>query len=192
MQIVLGYLRTDTLLCWAPEKSTHDNATQDQEDGVRRGAETLRDRQMEAARPIVSFLTTHVWPGVELNPALGADSIVPTPQPEMTTQVIRGWVAGLPAFELAGLERGVLASKSLCVAARLVVEWSGECGLRAGVAAGRGGRFGIEEAAEACSQEVIWQTQMWGEVEDSHDVDKEVCLPQLPNGGEAFVGLTLT
>ncbi len=35
------------------------------------------------------------------------------------------------------------------------------------------GRFGIEEAARSCSQEVIWQTGRWGEVEDSHDVDKE-------------------
>ncbi len=34
-------------------------------------------------------------------------------------------------------------------------------------------RFGIEQAAEACSLEVRWQTGMWGEVEDTHDVEKE-------------------
>lgn len=34
-------------------------------------------------------------------------------------------------------------------------------------------RFGIEQAAEACSLEVSWQTQKWGEVEDTHDVEKE-------------------
>ena len=34
-------------------------------------------------------------------------------------------------------------------------------------------RFGIEEAAEACSSEVSWQTGRWGEVEDTHDVEKE-------------------
>ena len=78
-------------------------------------------------------------------------------------------MAGLPAWELAGLERAVLAGKSLCVGARLVVEWSEEFR-----DVGRGERtFGIEEAAEACSLEVRWQTSQWGEVEDTHDVEKE-------------------
>ena len=44
---------------------------------------------------------------------------------------------------------------------------------------GGGRRFGIEEAAEACSLEVRWQTGMWGEVEDSHDVQKEDLRSQL-------------
>ena len=40
-------------------------------------------------------------------------------------------------------------------------------------------RFGVEEAAEACSLEVRWQTGMWGEVEDSHDVANEDVRRQL-------------
>jgi chaperone required for assembly of F1-ATPase len=36
-----------------------------------------------------------------------------------------------------------------------------------------GAKFGVEEAARAASLEVDWQTGMWGEVEDTHDVDKE-------------------
>jgi len=40
-------------------------------------------------------------------------------------------------------------------------------------------RFGIEEAAEASTLEVRWQTDMWGEVEDTHDVDKEDVKRQL-------------
>ena len=191
---VMGYLRTDTLLCWAPEKSRYDddadgtdNAMEYQSSGSSQPArkDSLRQMQVRCAEPIISHITTHIWPGVELNPALNEDSILPTPQPEMTTHVIRGWISGLPAFELAGMERGVLATKSLCVATRLVVEWSGH------FAGGRGwsrnaniadggqsrvqpARFSIEDAAEACSLEVRWQTGMWGEVEDSHDVDKEV------------------
>ena len=81
-------------------------------------------------------------------------------------------MAGLPAWELVGLERAVLAGKSLCVAARLVCEWSEY--LQLGDTQGKAQRrFGIEEATKACSQEVIWQTGRWGEVEDSHDVEKE-------------------
>lgn len=99
-------------------------------------------------------------------------------------------MAGLPAYELAALERGVLASKSLLVAARLLVEWSEEFrhlqqntdsqSTAVGEGEEEGGkRFGIEEAAEACSTEVKWQTRMWGEVEDTHDVDKEDLRRQL-------------
>jgi ATP synthase F1 complex assembly factor 2 len=45
--------------------------------------------------------------------------------------------------------------------------------------AGDAGRFGIEEAAEASSLEVRWQTGQWGEVEDTHDVEKEDLRRQL-------------
>ncbi|KAF8473321.1 hypothetical protein BDZ91DRAFT_790098 [Kalaharituber pfeilii] len=33
--------------------------------------------------------------------------------------------------------------------------------------------WGIEEAAKAATLEVTWQTSQWGEVEDTHDVEKE-------------------
>ena len=90
-------------------------------------------------------------------------------------------MAGLPAWELVGLERAVLAGKSLCVGARLLCEWSealamGEednTGPKEGDSGSESQRFGIEEAAEACTLEVKWQTGMWGEVEDTHDVDNE-------------------
>jgi len=39
--------------------------------------------------------------------------------------------------------------------------------------AGKGGTWGIEEAAQAATLEVSWQTGQWGEVEDTHDVEKE-------------------
>jgi ATP synthase F1 complex assembly factor 2 len=40
-------------------------------------------------------------------------------------------------------------------------------------------RFGIKEATEASSLEVTWQTKQWGEVEDTHDVQKEDLRRQL-------------
>ena len=70
------------------------------------------------------------------------------------------------------------------MAARLVVEWSEYFqGIRRQTRTAAAEeekeeeegkqRFGIEQAAEACSLEVSWQTQKWGEVEDTHDVEKE-------------------
>lgn len=167
IKMLMRYLATDTLLCWAPEKNLHDNSD--------RG--DLRKLQMDIATPIIGYLTTHVWPGVELKPILEPDSIIPIPQPDMTKAVIQGWLTGLPAFELAGLERAVLASKSLLVGARLVHEWA-EAFAEARPAP-EASRFGVDEAAEASSTEVTWQTQQWGEVEDTHDVQKEDMKRQL-------------
>jgi ATP synthase F1 complex assembly factor 2 len=162
VEMAMRYLGTDTLLCWAPEHNIHEPEPT--------GQKSLRSRQSEMAEPIIAYLRTHVFPGVNINPILGEDSIMPTPQPELTQQVIRGWVAGLPAWELAALERGILASKSLLVAVRLVVEWSKAF---AHLREGSGGKrmFGIEQAAEAASLEVLFQTEQWGEVEDTHDVE---------------------
>jgi chaperone required for assembly of F1-ATPase len=168
MKLLMRYLHTDTLLCWAPAKVMNDSL---------RNGKTLRQLQMETATPIIAYLTTHLWPGVEIKPILEPDSIMPVAQPEMTQQVIRGWLAALPAFELAGLERAVLASKSLLVSVRLIHEW-GEAFAQSRKAADAG-RFGIEEAAEASSLEVRWQTGQWGEVEDTHDVEKEDLKRQL-------------
>lgn len=174
IKMLMRYLNTDTLLCWAPEQSIYDAPQLEH----REGSDSLRKLQIRVAQPIIAYLTTNVWPGVEIRSILEPDSILPAPQPEMTKDVIRGWLSGLPAFELAGLERAVLASKSLLVGVRLLVEWSEEFARLRGDS-GEGKRFGIEEAAEACSLEVQWQTGMWGEVEDTHDVEKEDVRRQL-------------
>ena len=170
---VMRYLDTDSLLCWAPEAPADPPGYERHESRV----ESLRSIQGRTAEPIIAYLTTRVWPGIEIVPVLESDSIVPQSQPQLTRDVIRGWVTGLPAFELAGLERAVLAGKGLLGAVRLVVEWSDQLAhLREGSGAER---FGVEEAAKAASLEVDWQTGMWGAVEDTHDVEHEDIRRQL-------------
>jgi ATP synthase mitochondrial F1 complex assembly factor 2 len=176
---LLRYLDTDNILCWAPPVDPNDptspsSAVDDQ-------GKTLRELQEEAAMPIVSFLTTRVWPGVTIAPVLDGHSIMPRQQEPGTREVIQGWVMGLSSWELAGLERATLGSKSLLTAARLVVEWSeGGAGIVSENQAGEPGPpFGTEEAARAASVEVDWQTRRWGEVEDTHDVEKEDIRRQL-------------
>src|SRR5437762_14061113 len=107
--MVMRYLDTDSLLCWAAEAS---EAPPSYEDHVDR-TESLREIQKKTAQPIVQFLTTHIWPGVEIHPMLDGDSIVPKSHPQNTKDVIRGWITGLPAFALAALERAVQAGKGL-------------------------------------------------------------------------------
>lgn len=137
--------------------------------------ESLREIQVRVSKDIMSFLSTKVWPGLEIVPILDTQSILPVAQPQATQEAIRAWVRGLAAHDLAGLERGILASKSLLVAVRLVAEWSEN--FRHVQRDGK--KFGLEEAAEASSLEVKWQTDMWGEVEDTHDVNKEDLKRQL-------------
>lgn len=172
----MRYLETDTLLCWEPEReSTHPL---ERMDGSGEKVESLREIQIRVSKDIMSFLSTKVWPGLEIVPILDSESILPVAQPRATQESIRTWVGELDAHDLAGLERGILASKSLLVAVRLVVEWS-ENFRHVQQGQGQKKKFGLEEAAEASSLEVKWQTDMWGEVEDTHDVDKEDVKRQL-------------
>ncbi|KAH8692432.1 putative mitochondrial molecular chaperone [Talaromyces proteolyticus] len=174
----MRYLQTDTLLCWVPEKKLHDP---DPVNGVLESdtaqQESLRTRQMKAAQEVIGFLTQTIWPGVEIKPVLDEDSIIPTSQSESTVNVIREWITALPPYEIAGLERAILASKSLLVAVRLIVEWGEHFGDVQ--PAQKTKAFGVDEAAEVSSLEVTYQTDMWGEVEDTHDVDREDLRRQL-------------
>ncbi|OJJ54021.1 hypothetical protein ASPSYDRAFT_160594 [Aspergillus sydowii CBS 593.65] len=172
VKTAMRYLDTDTLLCWVPEQSEYA-AEADEND---QSQETLREAQMRVAKDIIAFLSTKVWPGIEIIPVLDTESIFPASQAQATKDIIKQWVQSLEAHDLAALERGILASKSLLVAVRLVSEWSEN--FRHLQRAGQK-KFGIEEAAEASSLEVKWQTDMWGEVEDTHDVDKEDLRRQL-------------
>ncbi|RMZ78292.1 hypothetical protein DV737_g3948, partial [Chaetothyriales sp. CBS 132003] len=176
---MLRYLDTDTLLCWAPEPEEDGSGTRDQPqsgDGTR--PSSLRQLQIDTAKPIMAYLTARLWPGIDIKPALEGSSIMPTPQSELTRSVISGWISSLAPYDLAALERAVLAGKSLLVATRLLIEWSEEF-RHLQQDKHNGPRFGIEQAAEAANVEVKWQTAMWGEVEDSHDVDNEDIRRQL-------------
>lgn len=171
---MMRYLDTDTLLCWAPA-GTSDSPL-DMQRTTGENDKTLRDVQKEAAEQIISYLNTTVWPGVEIKPVLEDGTIMPSKQDEVTKQIISGWIWGLSPFDLAGLERAALATKSLLVGTRLLIEWSED--FRDVQRSGET-RFGIEEAALAATIEVRWQTGVWGEVEDTHDVENEDIRRQL-------------
>ncbi|OBT57263.1 hypothetical protein VE04_01912 [Pseudogymnoascus sp. 24MN13] len=166
-ETLMRYLDTDSLLCWAP---TPPDDPPGYETHVSR-TESLRTIQQRTALPIIQYLTERVWPGVEIVPVLDEGSIMPNAQPKQTLDVIKGWIMGLPAYELAGLEHAVFAGKGLLVAARLLVEWSEELAHLRGEEPEK--KFGIEEAADAATLEVEYQLGMWGVVEDTHDVDRE-------------------
>lgn len=195
VKTVMRYLDTDSLLCWTPPPSSPEdvnNESKSESDPLfnsdplseeeQPAPRSLHEAQRRAASDVVSYLESRVWPGVSITPVLDGDSIVPRAQPPGTREVVEGWVSGLDAWELAGLERAVLAGKSLLGAVRLLVEWT-EGPVNAGSSTRPGSvlhkhprthvhKFGVEQAARLASLEVDWQIRQWGEVEDTHDVEK--------------------
>lgn len=158
---LLRYLDTDSLLCWQDEGGEArelwvDNAPQQL---------TLHQLQERTATPILAFMRAHVWPGVRVEPVLGyagaASTLLPRPHAPETRQAVQQWLEGLSGWDLAGVERATLAGKSLVVAARLVGGWRlpGQA------------PFTVEDAVAASNMEIAFQTALWGEVEDTHDVD---------------------
>lgn len=175
MNLLLRYLDTDSLLCWAPAPPSEIP-----------GYEThisriipLRDLQKRTAEPIIAFLEEKLWPGIRIEPVLENDSIIPRAQSPETCLRIRNWIYGLNSFNLAALERGTLAGKGILGAARLIAEWGEDFQYLFENESSRNNRFGIEEAAAAASLEMEWQIKMWGLVEDTHDVEREDLRRQL-------------
>ncbi|KAL2269595.1 hypothetical protein VTJ83DRAFT_1779 [Remersonia thermophila] len=169
--LLLRYLDTDSLLIFSPPRSPIDPSLP-----------SLHETQRAAYAAAVGALTAPreqggLWPGLDVRPVDDGSSIMPRPHPPETREAVRRWIAhALSPFELAGLERATLAGKSLLAAARLVAEWSEQGAGRSpswSSSEAEAQRFGVEEAARAVSLEVDYQTKQWGEVEDTHDVERE-------------------
>jgi ATP synthase F1 complex assembly factor 2 len=83
-------------------------------------------------------------------------------QDEKVTRALRHHISTYDAWDLAALERIVRSSKSFLIGIRLLES----------IKAGKEAEFGVTEASEAAEVEVKSQTERWGEVEDTHDVDQ--------------------
>lgn len=164
------YLDTDTVLCWAPSTPAHLREPDRPQ---------LRDLQLASAKPLLDYLTTRLWPGLEFRVVDGdVAGISGRGQPAATRDALLSWMRALDAWKFVGFERVVHATKSFVIGARLVDEWA-EHG---------DGLWGVEEAAQAASIEVSYQTSQWGEVEDTHDVEKKDLWRQLGAGWLMMLG----
>ncbi|TPX60251.1 hypothetical protein PhCBS80983_g01924 [Powellomyces hirtus] len=90
------------------------------------------------------------------------DGIIPVKQEPATVQRLRAEIASFDDLTLAAFEKAVMSSKSFVVAMALVK-----------------GKIDAPAAATAARLEVLHQIDRWGEVEDSHDVDREELTRQL-------------
>ncbi|KAI9308408.1 hypothetical protein BJ944DRAFT_260263 [Cunninghamella echinulata] len=113
--------------------------------------EVLVQLQDKYWKPILEWATTHY--DVQINTT---HDIFAVQQPQATKDKFRAVVEEMDSFELAAFERAVLTSKSFLIGLALVKH-----------------AISVEHAAQAAQVEINSQMERWGEVEDSHDVDRE-------------------
>ncbi|KAF9582525.1 ATP synthase complex assembly protein atp12 [Lunasporangiospora selenospora] len=92
-------------------------------------------------------------------------------QDEPTKQKLRDIVNSMTDIELAAFERATMTAKSFLIGLAVVKR-----------------RLSVEEGWKASSLEVLDQIDRWGEVEDSHDVDREFIKSQLASARLVNVG----
>lgn len=178
---ILRYLDTDTCLIFA---------TLDEYEG------RLRSKQEELYRPLIaefeSFFTEFgraqkLLPSEDHKVVLEfldceTDGIRGNTQSITTQNIVLLWLDSLPLYDLVALEKAILSSKSfLCGASVIRSNAQGPRELYQINKATEADYFhkSVEEIVEMGNLETIFQTQEWGEVEDTHDVDNADWLRNL-------------
>lgn len=116
---------------------------------------TLRPAQEEVYRPIIKAAEDFWAPnGLTLSWLDTEICIAGNKQTPETKQVVADWIRGLDTWQLVALERATMTAKSLISGMNIATR-----------------RMPLEDVAVAATLETIHQTQVWGEVEDTHEVD---------------------
>ncbi|KAA8916551.1 hypothetical protein TRICI_001305 [Trichomonascus ciferrii] len=113
---------------------------------------TLRMAQENQYRPVINR-AEDFWK-VRLNWLDGDTMLFGNTQTEETKAIVREWIEGLNPWQFAALERATITAKSL-IAGLLVLNRS----------------HTVDQIADLVNLEIIHQTKLWGEVEDTHDVN---------------------
>ncbi|KAK6457870.1 uncharacterized protein RJT20DRAFT_125745 [Scheffersomyces xylosifermentans] len=175
---MLRYLDTDTCLIFT---------TTDEYSGK------LRKKQDELYLPLIAefedFFTTYAKKQGNLLPSEDAkveleyldcetDGLRGNKQSITTQNIVLHWLNNLPIYDLIALEKAILTSKSfLCGVTLLRSNVSDPKTMKELYQLNRENADDyyhktIEEIVEMGNLETIFQTEEWGEVEDTHDVDK--------------------
>lgn len=115
---------------------------------------TLRPAQEKIYRPIIAAAEKFWGKSVVLSWLDTELCIAGNNQSPETKAVVGDWIKSLDPWELVSLERATMTAKSLISGMNIATH-----------------QMSVEDVAEACTLETIYQTQVWGEVEDTHDVD---------------------
>lgn len=152
--LLLRYLDTDTMLVFSPTEDC---------DGE------LRKEQEKCYRPIIEDMEIFFTKFADDNKPVkltfldcDKDGLIGNSQTEHTKKAVMNYLNSLNIWDLVALEKATLVGKSFL----------------AGVTVLRNADYNdhfnvtIEELARLVTLETVLQTARWGEVEDTHDVDK--------------------
>lgn len=152
---LLRYLDTDTLLVFSP-RAEYEGALRNAQDKI----------YIPIIRSMENFLSKYSCSKVELKP-LDADvhGLRGNAQKPETREAAKKFLDTLSLWDLAVFEKAVLTTKSFICGVLLLQN-------KALVEKADGLQLSMEDIAQAATLEIIHQVERWGEVEDTHDVDK--------------------
>lgn len=143
---LLPYLDTDTLLVFSPNNDCEGKLRIAQEKEYRSFisvAENFWSKFSTSRNPIsLSWLDTETM------------GFASNKQSHETKEAVANWISSLNVWELVSLERATMSAKSLIIGMLITT-----------------GKISISEAVRVATLETVYQTELWGEVQDSHDVD---------------------
>lgn len=152
--LLLRYLDTDTMLVFAPSEDC---------DGE------LRKEQEKCYRPLIAnmeqFFSKFATDGKPVSLTYldcDTDGLIGNSQTEHTKEAVTKYLDSLSIWDLVALEKAVLVSKSFMAGVTILrnADYNDDFILT------------VEELARLVTLETVLQTARWGEVEDTHDVDK--------------------
>lgn len=152
---LLRYLDTDTVLVFSPK---------DELEGKLRRAQD--DMYLPIIGSMEKFLGQYSKQNITLK-ILDADvhGLRGNAQDPETLAAARKFLDSLSSWDLAIFEKTVLTTKSFICGILLLQN-------KAAINPLKGLEYTMEDIARAATLETIYQTERWGEVEDTHDVDK--------------------
>jgi ATP synthase F1 complex assembly factor 2 len=152
--LLLRYLDTDTTLVFSPNEDC---------DGE------LRKEQEKCYRPLIKNMEEFFTKFTDDNKPItltyldcDKDGLIGNSQTEHTKKAVLKYLDSLNIWDLVALEKATLVSKSFLsgVAVLRNADYTDDFNIT------------IEELARLVTLETVLQTARWGEVEDTHDVDK--------------------
>lgn len=120
----------------------------------RKDCEGALRKSQEALFPPVISEACEIWQVPTLSVLDQETQLFGNYQAGSTKILIEKWINSLDLWRFASLERATTASKSLIIGMNIALN-----------------RRSVEELAQLSSLDVTHQTNVWGEVEDTHDVD---------------------
>lgn len=152
--LLLRYLDTDTMLVFSPIEDCDGD---------------LRKEQEKCYRPIIKdmeiFFTKFSNDNKPVNLKFldcDKDGLIGNSQTEHTKKAVLNYLDSLNVWDLVALEKATLVGKSFLAGVTVLrnADYNDNFNLT------------IEELARLVNLETVLQTARWGEVEDTHDVDK--------------------